>query len=266
MNGAKQISSYGNARPSVDLFKRCVLVGSRFASNVSRRSWTKLFTFYTYDVYTSTVSSSIIRYILLDRKQIIAQHSKAQTTSTSISGTSSRRSERENAFIYVGRQTAVCRVVGWSQHVVKHYYSLLSVFSKRTKNRNLLGLPKSVFTQAAYYTAGVMCEGLACTLVFLSVLYISSMHASGLFAVDNSYGAPGICKPAVCTENHGHICPLHSFAFCPIPPRDRDIAGSGSRPRAHRSTFYTALLCSGVKHKKTKQHHTSTLRYMRRSK
>ena len=58
----------------------------------------------------------------------------------------------------------------------------LSVLSKRTK-KSKSAPPTITLNNSRSSTAGVLREGFACTLLFLPVLSISSMHAaSGLFS------------------------------------------------------------------------------------
>ena len=81
------------------------------------------------------------------------------------------------------RQCKQADRVGSSQHVVEYLYSSLCSQNKR-RNRNLpRGLQKCTTIHKNGGLAGVMLEGFARTLLYLSVLSISSMHsASWLFS------------------------------------------------------------------------------------
>ena len=122
------------------------------------------------------------------------------------------------------RQRRQADGVGSRQHVVKHIYSLLCSQNEKSKYAR----PTKIFG------GGVMREGFACTLLFLSVLSISSIHvASGLFL--------GTIEPLA----FGNYCSLHrtpltfcafqSFAFVQLVVSER----SGRLPPpAEQSALY----------------------------
>ena len=99
----------------------------------------------------------------------------------------------------------------WLESACGRAFIQLAVFSNEQRNQNLLRLQKT-YIHSQSILASVMREGFACTLLFFSILFISSMHAaSNLFsyameilAFASRQFAPKIMDLSVCFI-HSHF-------------------------------------------------------------
>ena len=157
------------------------------------------------------LSSSIISCLHYDRTASKAKRSTAQRSQPAQAAKQVRADQ--SATTQASRQ-------GWLQPACRRAFRQLAVFSKRTKKSGS-ARPTQMSNHSQRSLADVMREGFACTLLFLSVLSISSIRAaSGLFSwpMDPSSWHLQVSSLHL---NHGPLCALHSFAFCSILPCER---------------------------------------------